>query len=335
MILIEVILRRYNLFVRLPYCGTLNLMKTYRIQIYTNRITANLSPYLTTMFQYYQKHGVTLNYDISQVNVTGYKSELASVPLVGNVYVIQGADHLVPNNDHDITMFVFDYVDWKAPWYWPWPLWDYGPAGKLPRDDTYLVNSKPFINIGYWPTDSTVGQRFLHEPMHALAKIFVCQDVMDTYTLDSTPDAIGGNFYQQWNIFKPYLTMTTPTSTAQVTSLTQWKLVPQLEALADEFLQDCRTAGYSLKITQGFRDPAYQDKLYAQGRTLPGKIVTNATGKTSLHCLGKAFDIAFTGAVPYPPNFEWKKIGAIGKALGLTWGGDFKSFVDLLHFEIK
>lgn len=174
-----------------------------KIQIYTNRIQTDLSPYLTSMFQYYQKHGVTLNYDITPINVIGYKSVLTTVPLVGNVYTLQNIQ--LPINDHDVTMFVFDYVDWKAPWYWPWPLWDFGPAGKLPRDSTYIYGSKPLITIGYWPTDNTVGQRFLHEPMHALAKIFGCQDVMDTYTFDSTPDTVGGNFYQQWTIFKPYL----------------------------------------------------------------------------------------------------------------------------------
>lgn len=177
-------------------------MITKKIQIYTNRITTDIQPYLTAMFQYYLKHGVTLNYDIIAVNVTGYQSVKVNVPLVGDVYVLQGAESLVPlTSDHDIHMFIFDYSDWKAPWYWPWPLW-----GNVPRDDTYSVAGKPFINIGVYATDITVGQRFIHEPMHALAKIFGCTDVMDTYLLDSTPDAPGGNFAQQWAIFQPYLT---------------------------------------------------------------------------------------------------------------------------------
>lgn len=158
-------------------------MKTFRIQIYNNT-QADLSQYLTAMFQYYLKHGVTLNYDITPVNVTGYQSVLVDVPLVGNVYLVQGAEKLVPQTDHDIILFFFDYSNWKAPWYWPWPLWDYGPAGKLPRDDTYMANGKPFINIGYWPTDTTVGQRFIHEPMHALSKIFGCVDQMDASNVE-------------------------------------------------------------------------------------------------------------------------------------------------------
>ena len=36
---------------------------------------------------------------------------------------------------------------------------------------------------------------------------------------------------------------------------------------------------------------AEQDALYAQGRTKPGKIVTNAKGSQSYHCYGLAVDI--------------------------------------------
>ena len=29
----------------------------------------------------------------------------------------------------------------------------------------------------------------------------------------------------------------------------------------------------------------------------------------------------------------WTRIGALGRALGLTWGGDFSGLKDLAHFE--
>lgn len=170
-----------------------------KIQVYNNTSIDPL-PYLTAMFQYYQKHGVTLNYDITKTNVPIPQSTIAYNPLVGNVYVIKGAEYLLPQSDHDIILFFFDYSSWKAPWYWPWPLW-----GNVPRDCTYLESGKPFITIGYWPTDPTVGQRFIHEPMHALAKIFGCADQMDNYINDNNPDSPVGNFATQWNIFQPYL----------------------------------------------------------------------------------------------------------------------------------
>lgn len=170
-----------------------------KIQVYNNT-SIDPIPYLTKMFQYYQKHGVTFNYDITNTNVPVHQSTIAYNPSVGNVYVIQGMENVLPKNEHDITLFFFGYDNWKAPWYWPFPL-----SGNVPRDDTYTTNGKPFINIGYWPTDQTVGQRFLHEPMHALAKIFGCPDVMDSYREDNNPESLTGNFAEQWAIFQSYL----------------------------------------------------------------------------------------------------------------------------------
>lgn len=183
-------------------------MKTYCIQVYNNT-SVDPTPYLTGMFQYFQKHGVTLNYDIASVNIQPLRSARAYNPQVGTVDVLNPV-HLPPT-DHDIVLFLYDYSAWKSPWYWPWPLWNYGAAGNVPRDDTYMDGGKPVITIGYWQTDTTVAQRFLHEPMHAVAKLFSCQDVMDSYLLDSTPDAPGGNFAQQWAIFQPYLNTMKPT----------------------------------------------------------------------------------------------------------------------------
>jgi len=118
-------------------------------------------------------------------------------------------------------------------------------------------------------------------------------------------------------------------------SLAKWKLVPELEEKAIEFLDRCKNAGYSLKITHGFRTVEEQDALYAIGRTKPGKKVTNAKGMKSKHCQGKAFDIAFTGKDPYPTSSKvWEEIGQIGEGCGLVWGGRFSTFKDRPHFEI-
>ena len=46
-----------------------------------------------------------------------------------------------------------------------------------------------------------------------------------------------------------------------------------------------------LRVTQGLRTIAEQDELYAQGRTKPGKIVTNAKGGKSNHNSGLAIDV--------------------------------------------
>jgi len=45
-------------------------------------------------------------------------------------------------------------------------------------------------------------------------------------------------------------------------------------------------------VVQGFRTKAQQDALYAQGRTTPGDIVTQAPYPRSAHCWGLAVDVA-------------------------------------------
>ncbi len=118
--------------------------------------------------------------------------------------------------------------------------------------------------------------------------------------------------------------------------LSKWALLPELDAKAVDFLTACADKGYDLKITQGYRTAEYQDELYSHGRNGDKRpIVTYATSKNSKHCFGKAFDIAFNGSDPYPAKAQWDKIGAIGKSLGLKWGGDFTGKKkDMLHFEI-
>lgn len=123
-------------------------------------------------------------------------------------------------------------------------------------------------------------------------------------------------------------------------------LTPELKTKLAMFQRACVAQkslllkGYDVMITQGFRSPEYQNALYAQGRTKPGKIVTNlmGTGKNpSKHCLGKAFDICFVANKKafYPPVSDkvWDVAAEIGKKCGLTPGRFWKKFVDSPHFE--
>jgi peptidoglycan L-alanyl-D-glutamate endopeptidase CwlK len=48
-----------------------------------------------------------------------------------------------------------------------------------------------------------------------------------------------------------------------------------------------------------------------------------------------AFDVTeFNGSQPVWDSPNYKKMGTIGKNMGLTWGGDWKSIVDEPHFEL-
>lgn len=89
-------------------------------------------------------------------------------------------------------------------------------------------------------------------------------------------------------------------------------------------------------MVQGTRTFPEQQAIYDQGRSAPGPIVSNAKPGDSYHQYGLAFDVVPTAYLHLPdwnPSGElWAQIGAIGKNLGLYWGGDF-SHPDLPHFE--
>ena len=115
------------------------------------------------------------------------------------------------------------------------------------------------------------------------------------------------------------------------------KLHPWLKYKLSLFLNRCAKDGIYLIITEGFRTVEYQDSLYAQGRTKKGKIVTNAKGKyyQSQHQWGIAFDIAINDTKLLYDTATIKKVAKIGKKLGLAWGGDWVSPVDMPHFYLK
>lgn len=98
------------------------------------------------------------------------------------------------------------------------------------------------------------------------------------------------------------------------------------------------------RITQGLRTFQEQNDLYAQGRSKPGKIVTNAKGGQSNHNYGTALDICLIidnkiASWDTLKDFDgdkvsdWMECVAIFKKYGWKWGGDFKSFKDYPHFE--
>jgi peptidoglycan LD-endopeptidase CwlK len=95
------------------------------------------------------------------------------------------------------------------------------------------------------------------------------------------------------------------------------------------------TNGQLFKIISGTRTYDEQNQLYAQGRTVPGKIVTNARGGYSNHNFGVAWDIGIFKNGEYIDESDlYKSAGAIGKQQGLEWGGDWETFTDEPHFQV-
>lgn len=112
-------------------------------------------------------------------------------------------------------------------------------------------------------------------------------------------------------------------------------LHPAIKSIAIEFLTEAKKQGFNLMVTSGLRTYKQQEDLYNQGRTTPGNVVTNARPGYSYHNFGLAFDVAGLKDGKLDYNIDWTKLGAIGKKVGLSWGGDWTSFKDKPHFEHK
>jgi peptidoglycan L-alanyl-D-glutamate endopeptidase CwlK len=111
-------------------------------------------------------------------------------------------------------------------------------------------------------------------------------------------------------------------------------LVPQVANLGRQFLALTRAAGMDVRITAAFRSWDESDRLYAQGRTTPGPIVSNAQGGDSYHNWGLAFDAApFVNGKISEDTALYKKMGQLGEQVGLEWGGTFKAIVDYPHYQ--
>lgn len=113
-------------------------------------------------------------------------------------------------------------------------------------------------------------------------------------------------------------------------------LQPEVRPMARALIQKAADNGIRIRIISGLRTYAEQDALYAQGRTLPGKIVTNAKGGQSNHNFGIAFDIGvFEGGKYLGESPKYKAVGVLGTELGLDWGGNWKTFADTPHYQLR
>jgi peptidoglycan L-alanyl-D-glutamate endopeptidase CwlK len=113
-------------------------------------------------------------------------------------------------------------------------------------------------------------------------------------------------------------------------------LQPEVRPYARSLVLKAASMGITIKVISGLRTYDEQNALYAQGRTKPGKIVTNARGGFSNHNFGIAFDIGvFDGASYIPESPRYKAVGALGSELGLEWGGNWKTIKDEPHFQLR
>lgn len=111
-------------------------------------------------------------------------------------------------------------------------------------------------------------------------------------------------------------------------------LNPKFNNLLRAFIIQANREGLDVDVHMDYRSVDKQNELFAQGRTKPGKVVTNARGGLSWHNYGLAADVVFkkNGKWSWSEEHDWKKLGEIGKKCGLEWGGDWKR-PDRPHFQ--
>jgi hypothetical protein len=122
------------------------------------------------------------------------------------------------------------------------------------------------------------------------------------------------------------------------------QLHPKVQEIFTKFIEECETTfNITLRIMLPvFRTISEQNALYTQGRTSPGKIVTNAKGGSSFHNYGLAIDLCRVDAEDSDHDgdskeilwdFDNGKLDPIAKKYNLEWGGDWHTIKDKPHFQ--
>jgi len=124
-------------------------------------------------------------------------------------------------------------------------------------------------------------------------------------------------------------------------------VVPQIRTLGIELITRAYNEGINAQISSGYRSNTQQASIYGMGRPNywwnkklygnEGSIVSNAQPGQSVHNYGLAIDYFLTtpdgNTATWVVNAQWRRVAAIGKSLGFTWGGDWTGFVDAPHLE--
>ena len=103
------------------------------------------------------------------------------------------------------------------------------------------------------------------------------------------------------------------------------------------FLARVRAAGIDARLVSGTRSYGEQNMLYRRGRFgNPPPKVTNARGGQSNHNFAIAWDIGvFEGGAYIPDDPKpYRRAAEMGLTQGLEWGGSWKTFPDLPHYQL-
>lgn len=113
------------------------------------------------------------------------------------------------------------------------------------------------------------------------------------------------------------------------------KLHPKVKKVFQKFIEEAELYfNITLRISQGVRTIEEQNSLYALGRTVKGKKVTNAVGGKSYHNYCLAIDLVELKGSQVNWDFDYSKLAPIAAKHNIEWGGHFKTILDRPHFQI-
>lgn len=96
-------------------------------------------------------------------------------------------------------------------------------------------------------------------------------------------------------------------------------IYPALVSRVKTGLAAANAAGYPFAIFEGYRSAARQDHLYVQGRSEPGRVITQAKGWESAHQAGVAVDLAFHSEKGWTWDFTKDDVHRFFAPLGLEF----------------
>ncbi len=114
-------------------------------------------------------------------------------------------------------------------------------------------------------------------------------------------------------------------------------LAPAFRAKVDELLARMKSKGHDPIVAESTRTNERQTYLYGFGREYDdgrGIVTHSKDADETWHHFGLAVDIISASKGWDASRRFWNDLGTIAAALGLSWGGAWRSFKDLPHIQL-
>lgn len=115
------------------------------------------------------------------------------------------------------------------------------------------------------------------------------------------------------------------------------ELTPDARELCMKWETACKKEGIDVLVYCTYRDGNEQNDLYAQGRTKPGNIVTNARAGDSYHNWRRAWDAVplVNGKAAWTDKSLYARMGSIAESMGIEWAGRWTGKLkETAHFQV-